>query len=423
MNRIKSFTTSILRNNLAKNSLIVFAGTMIANVSAYLYHLAMGRILGPNGYGELSSLISLLYIFGVPTLVLQTVLVKYFSECKAEAEFGKAKDLFLRSTKLITILLIIFGVILVGSSSWLTGFLHLSNWRLVIWIYLVFCFSTLAVINGSLLQGFQMFVWVAVFASIPSVAKLIISIPLAYNGLEPVILGSLLSGVLAYIFLFFPLGNVLHTKNNKFILTLKQSVSYTIPTFLALLGITSLYSTDIVLAKHFLTASQAGIYSASAVLGKIIFYASSAISIVIFPIVSARQTKHQSVTKVINMALFLVGTVSFVLCLVYGVFPMFVTRMLFGKAFDAIAENLFGFAIFIGIFSLGYILVMVSLALSRTRAWMITVGAALLQIIIIWFFHSGIQQIIQINIIVSFIMLVGMIFYHYSGRHIYKNNY
>jgi O-antigen/teichoic acid export membrane protein len=150
-----------------------------------------------------------------------------------------------------------------------------------------------------------------------------------------------------------------------------------------------------------------------AVLGKVIFYASSAVALVIFPIVSARHAKHQPADRIIRVALLLVGGISVGLCITYGIFPLLMTRMLFGNSYDSIASNLFGFSIFIGIFSVGFILTMISLALSHTKAWIFTVGAALLQIAAISVFHTDIRQITTVNICVSLIMLAGIFLYHF----------
>ena len=73
---------------------------MTANIGSYIYHLLMGRLLGPAGYGEFSSLLSILYIFTVPLIVGQTVLVKFISGFKAHGEIGQAKSLFINVTKL-----------------------------------------------------------------------------------------------------------------------------------------------------------------------------------------------------------------------------------------------------------------------------------------------------------------------------------
>jgi O-antigen/teichoic acid export membrane protein len=143
--------------SLAKSSAIVFVGNMTANVVAYCYHLFMGRMLGPVGYGELSSLYSILYIFTVPLIVGQTVLVKFISNIKAHGDVGQSKQLFISMTKLISVISIIGFPIMVLISSSVTSFLHLSNPLLFILIYVTFVFSLFTVSTAGIVQGYQIY--------------------------------------------------------------------------------------------------------------------------------------------------------------------------------------------------------------------------------------------------------------------------
>jgi len=65
-----------------KGSFIVFAGSIITSLGAYLFHLSMGRLLGPVDYGILESLISIMYFLGIPVGVLSLVVVKYVAQEK-----------------------------------------------------------------------------------------------------------------------------------------------------------------------------------------------------------------------------------------------------------------------------------------------------------------------------------------------------
>src|SRR3972149_6265257 len=112
---MKKFIQTVMSHSLARSSGIILAGSMTANVLAYVYHLFMGRLLGPAGYGEFSSLLSLLYIVTVPLLVAQTVLVKFVSGFKAHGQVGQSKSLFLGASKLFVIVSIVgFPVILMS---------------------------------------------------------------------------------------------------------------------------------------------------------------------------------------------------------------------------------------------------------------------------------------------------------------------
>jgi len=414
---LKKFTS----HSLARGSAIVFAGTMISNVGAYLYHLVIGRILGPVGYGELSSLISLLYIFGVPTLVLQTVLVKYFSTCKAHGSPGQAHFLYKRMFRTLLTILVPSFIVFSLFSPMISEFLNISGSRVIIWVFFLFIFSTLSALNGSALQGFQLFLWVAVLSGGSAILRLGISIPFAYYGVEMTMIASVLLTVVMYGLYFIPIRFLFRAIEKPMALTKKDIIRYSIPTFFTLLGMTALYSVDIVLVKHYLSAYDAGIYSAVAVLGKIIFYASSAIGMVLFPVVSERFANKKETFSIIRLAIGLVAAASLSVTFVYIVFPGTVTHLLFGTSFDAAASYLGIFAVFITIYSIVNVIIQACLAIEKMKVYLFTTSAAVAQIVLIAFFHQSLISIIYINISVLSALLISVGTYYWYGQN--KHNY
>jgi len=414
---MKSLIKKLTSNPLMTGSAIVFVGSMVSNISAYLYHLFLGRILGPGGYGELSSLISLLYIFGVPTLVLQTILVKYFSVYKAKDEMGQAKTLYVTITKILLGILLGICIILLFLSPLIADFLHLSNLRSLFWVFLLFALTMLSAVNGSVVQGFQLFMWVAVLSGMGSLFKLAVSIPSSYYGVEMTMVAAVFSALVFYILYFLPIRFIFFVKSKVMTLRKKDFLSYGIPTFLSLLSMTSLYSMDIVLVRHYFSGFDSGIYASVAVLGKIIFYASSAVATVLFPVLVARHTKQEKVSSIIRLAVILVSAVSFCVTMSYMMFPDAVTHLLFGSSYSAASGYLGMFGIFISCYSIVNIFVMALLALEKTNVWILTSIAALAQIGLIVCFHKTISAIITINISVSVALLIGVVWYYWYVIH------
>jgi len=409
----------LFSQSLACNSLLVFFGAMIANIGSYLYHLVIGRILGPSGYGELSSLISLLYIFSVPTTVLQTVLIKYFSTCKASDSSGQAKYLFRKMTKtLITVLVPLFAFLWI-SSPLVADFLHLSGPRVVFWVFSIFVITTLTALNISVVQGFQLFIWYAALTAGGSLLKLILSIPFAYQGVEMTMVASFLMTLILYILFFIPLRFMFSSKEERMNITKKDIVTYSLPTFFTLLGMTALYSMDIVLVKHYLSAFDAGIYSSVAVLGKVIFYASSAIGTVLFPVIAERFAKKSDTSALIRLSIILVTTISLGVTLLYSVFPRIIVYLLFGNSFNAASEYLGIFAIFITLYSIVNIIALACLATEKMYVYLFTCMAALMQTICIVLYHESLRSIMYINIGVTLALLVGIggYFWYDKNKH------
>lgn len=398
--KIKGLIQKFTSDGLARNSAIVFAGSMTTNVLAYVYHLLMGRLLGPSGYGELASLLSLLYVFTVPLLVAQTVLIKFTSSFKGRGNTGQAKTLFLSSTKWFVIISIVLFPVVLLTGPYVTSFLHLSSATLFTLLYVFLVISLLTVATGSMLTGYQKFVWVSVMAVLAVLMKLVISIPLVSWGVFGVMLAAVVASVIMYGLYFIPLRFLLAVRAKPTELKKRDMLAFAVPTLLTQLGITSLYSTDIILVRHFFSAHDAGVYAALAVLGKIIFYASSAVPTVLFPIASERAAKGTKTKKLIFSAVGIVAAISVGITLMYFLFPNIIVGLLFGTAYEGAGSMLGMFGIFLSLFSIGSIITTACLAVGYTRVWFFAVVAAIAQIIGITLAHGSISGVILINIAV-----------------------
>lgn len=416
MNIFKKKLHNLFFHPLAKSSLVVLIGTMISNIAAYLYHLILGRILGPEGYGELSSLISLLYIFGVPSLVLQTVLTKYFSSYKASGTLGQTKDLFIRASFAVVIALFIFGIVLLVTAPGVLSFLHIRSPISLVLIYGILSFSTLSIINTSVLMGYQHFLLYSFFTAFAIVLKLIISVPLAYQGVSWALAGGVFSGAMIYVGYQLAIAFVYRANQEKHGMKTTQILSYSLPTLLAILGMTSLYSTDIMMVRHFFTIHESGIYAAVAILGKVIFYASSAIATVLFPVIAERTAQKQNAYKLVWVGFLVICGISIMLVGLYTLFPTFITHALFGSRFDGAIQYLGLFAVFMTLFSLSNLFTTICLSLGKTAVWLFTITASLLQIAAISVIHHSLFSIIWINITVCFVMFIGVVFYYKYGK-------
>ncbi len=407
MQRIKKF----ISHPLLRHSAIVFAGSTGANIAAWLYHLFIGRILGTESYGELAALLSLFYIFNVPSSVLQTVLVKFFSVMKARNDYGQAKSLFILTTKKILIFEAIGLILIFPLSKLVSSFLNISSSINVIWLYLIFATFIISIANGSAMQGFQLFSAFSILTVIGTMLRLVFGIAFAFYGVGWTLISNIFSNIVGYILSFIPLRFLIKQKEEPITINRRDAFGFSIPAFFTTLGTTLLFSQDVLLVKHFFTSHEAGIYASLSVLGKVIFYASASISFVLFPILSERKETGKPHTHLVVIGMSLIGSMCLALTLLYFFFPQYVV-LTFGKGFFGAAPYLGPFAIFISFFSLSSILINTLLALDKVYVWVFAILASFLQIVLINFFHDTIYQVINVNIAISVALFLSLLIYY-----------
>lgn len=414
--KIKSLVLSITSHDLFRNSALIFAGSTVANFSGWLYHLFVGRILGPEKYAELSALFALFYILNVLTGVVQMVLVKFFSVLKARGDYGQAKALFWRVTKLVTIAEVVGVAVLFPFTPFLSGYLHIDSYGYFLLVYLIFASTTITVAGGAALQGFQRFMPLTIIANIGMALRLVTGIISAFFGVGWTLVANVASNIGTYAFYFLHLRFLFRHKAKSVTITKREAVGYGIPVLLTTLGLTVLNSQDVLLVKHYFPSFDAGIYASLSVLGKIIFYASSAVGFVLFPLVAERKELRSDFRRSVVLGVVAVGIMSFALTVVYFIFPSIIISP-FGPAFVGAAPYLGWFGIFVTFYTMANLLIYTLLAMGATKIWLITISLALVQYLMIVTYHGTLYEITYVNILVAAMLCFSLFaYYRYATK-------
>lgn len=399
---------------LARGSFIIFTGSMLTNFLNYVYNVIMGRLLGPVDYGILISLISLLYILSVPATTLNTVCVKFSSQFIAKGEYHKIWLLLEDFTKKI----LIFGTTLFFLffifSSPLASFLNIPSNKPVIILALLLPVTFLWTVNSSTLQGLKNFSFVAFSNILSALGKLglgvlFVILGLAVNGaLLAIILGVLIS----YLVSFFPLFSLRKNRDTDVKLEYAEILKYAFPTLLVAFGFTLINNFDIVLVKRYFTESDAGLYAALSLIGKIIFFASSSVAAVMFPLVSERHAVDLKYSHIFKKALLLVSLVCLGLNILYFLFPSLVIQLVFGAKYLSIAPFVGPFGVFLSLYSLGFVFVNFFLAIYKTSVAILPLIFAFLQAILIIFYHDSFWQVISVSLFSMSFLLASLVVYY-----------
>lgn len=415
MEKIKKFITKLSQHSLALSSVIVFAGSMGANIAGWLYHLFVGRILGAEGYGELAALISLLYILNVPASVIQTVLVKFFSALKAKQEQGQARFLIRVATTKILIIEGVGMVVIFIFARAMALFLHISSPWYIVWLYFVFATFMVGIINGSAIQGFQLFTASSVLTTTGMMLRLFFGVGFAYFGVGWTLVSNIFSNALSFGLSFLPLRFFLRIKEKSLVINRTEILGFSVPAFVTTLGVTLLFSQDVLLVKHYFTSYEAGIYASLSVMGKVLFFATGAVSFVLFPVLSERKASGKNHSRLVYPALFIIGSICAALTALYFIAPQLVL-LAFGKAFFGAAPYLGPFAVFMTFFSLASIMIQTLLALDKTNVWILTTVFSVMQLVLIVFLHDTLSHIIAVNIVVSVALFSSLLLYYAYGK-------
>jgi O-antigen/teichoic acid export membrane protein len=227
---------------------------------------------------------------------------------------------------------------------------------------------------------------------------------------------------------FVPLRKILKEKPSsaKIFINIKEIFTYAVPTFTTVLFLTSFTSTDVILVKHFFNPHLAAFYAGMSLIGKVIFYFTFPIPMVMFPLLVKRHITGRSFINLFYLAIFLVILPSIAITAFYFIRPEFVINLfLGGREYLYVAKYLGIFGLYLTVFSMVNVCVNFFLSLNNTKISFLVVPAAILQIVMIYLYHSNFYQVIGVSLLVSSILLIallGIFFKTYGNFKQFKEN-
>lgn len=405
-------TKELLVNPLFAGSAVMVVGSNLVNFLNYLYHLIMGRLLGPSLYGDLTSLLSFIGLTLIVPTSLGLVIVKFISSAKRKTQIS---SLLLWLTKKAFLAGGLLMFLTLAASPLITSFLSLTNglWP-IFFIALTFAFALPATLFRSVLQGLLRFDKFLVSLLVDTGTKL-------FLGVFLVVLGFSVAGAMAALVLAATLGLLvsLHPLKDYWRVLkreeihLKPMAKLSLPVLIQSLAATSLYSTDLLLVKHFFKPFEAGLYGAVSMLARIIFFAAGPVSAVMFPLVSRHHARGKPLEKVFFLSLGLSLVVVIPILSVYWLFPEVTIFILYGQEYLAASNYLIWFGIFMALFTLSSLMVNFFLSVGKTYVVLISLTAAVSQAVLIFFFHSSLFQVITISMGISSLLLVILLLYYF----------
>lgn len=410
----------IIQNPLFFGSALMILGSNATNFINYIYHLGMGRLLGPADYGELTALLSLVGLLGMLPSSLGLVIVKYISASES-AQVLRLVNWFHQK---MLIMALIIALLTLVSTPWIASFMHVSNPIFLIGLGASFLFTLPSLLYKSTLQGLLHFKQMIISTLSETTIKLILGVILVYLGFSVggALTAFIMAGVSGLILSRYFLKKYLKDAavvTDVLDLDARPIISYILPVLIQSVAITSLYSTDLVLVKHFFPSYQTGLYAAFSTLGKIIFFGAGPISAVMFPMISKRQATGKRYKTVFLYSFFLTFGLSLGILAIYWLFPDLVIKALYGPLYLQNSYLLIWFGAFATLFTLSSILISFHLSLGQTTVVALPFLAAILQFTGIWLYHDSIKTVITVSFGTVVLLFIGLLLYY--GYHVAKS--
>jgi O-antigen/teichoic acid export membrane protein len=310
-----------------------FVASTLANGSNLLFHVLMSRLLGPESYGALGSLLGLITVVTFGAAALQAAVIQAAS---APAHHGRAA-LGRHTVRSLFAAAVVLALSAALSPS-LDGFLHLRSPAPVVVLGAFVALSLLAVVPQGVLLGRMCFGTVAAALVTGAAVRVGAGVALVELGLglDGALAATALSAAAILAVLLWPLRDEIGGRGDH----LRIRVGPAALAVAAVGGFSALVGVDTFLARHYLPASVAGRYAAAATAARIALFMPGAIALVAFPRLSSRRGRGTEARRVLVHALVVVALLGAAAAAVMVFVPHTVVSVLFGSRYQQAAAPL-----------------------------------------------------------------------------------
>jgi O-antigen/teichoic acid export membrane protein len=402
--RLRERLVQLSQSRLVRQNAILFSGGLVAGIGGFVYHAIAGRILGPATYGQVAFLIALYAVGYAPALILIVVLARYTATLAARGDAG-VRSLLARTSRLIAIPCLLAVLVTTLFARPVANFEHLGSTIPILILGFSIALVWQVAIPRGILQGLQRFTALSLNLSI----ELIVRMALVYALL---IAGYAVSGAMAAVFagLAVAFGLGLYSLRDHFRDTgarvkLRVMAGFSLTAAAGIIGVQILFNQDVILAEHYLSSHDGGIYGGLNKIGTILFFLTLSVSQVLFPRVVEAVAKEQHPGRILLSSAGILSALGAGALLVFAVVPGLVVNVLFGARFQDATPYVLPVGVIGLALSLDNLLVQFFMAVHDRVFVPILFAACIAEAVLIVLFHARVGQVVM-DVLIS---LVGLL--------------
>ncbi len=348
----------ILENPFFQGSIYMMAASLIMGIMNYVFNIVCGRLLGPEGYGNVTTLFAYMAVLTIPLAALSNVLIQKIG-ARADEKLSYARAIETWTFHLYKKYWYIMGglLLIIPFTPHITNLTPIAAYVIIP----LFLISIMASVYDGILTGLHYFF----IASAIGVLTILIKLMGAF-------LGYIVPYPLVTVILIFSLSLPVKILLNKRVLNsrlknsvkekklvIEKSVMDILKNKQFLLALGSIFSIslinngDMMYAKKIFSAEDAGLFAGWSLFAKVIIYVFApflTMSYVFFS--NKREELHHHAVLIISFIL-MVGS-GIALNIGYGLYDRLLIRLLLGDQYMSLKP----FIEWAALFGIGYVLVM-----------------------------------------------------------------
>jgi O-antigen/teichoic acid export membrane protein len=376
-------------------NLLIAASTVTAGALGFFLQALLSHHLEPADFGATFTVLSILALICLPASSLALVVARETSRGEAHRRSNQSEAIVWRWHRYALLGGFALAAVSIPSANWVARFFQVPT-AVIAPAALSIPFGLAIPLLLGQLQGRQDFSKLSILLVGQAAVRLIAAVSLAaLLGVVGAFLGVALGNIVIYVLAFAMIHRTGYRRlaSPNELGSAYRSLAVILPSSLAL---AVLFSTDVLLVKHFFNTVDAGRYAAVAALGRAIFWGAGGIALVLFPkaVVHERRGSNGSHLVLASIGMCLLGGA--VALAIFSVSSGFVLSAFAGPAYASAGSYLPGYAIAMTLLGGASVLVAIGQARGKADFLVVLFLVMILEPALIIKFHQTLSQVVQV---------------------------
>lgn len=394
-----------------KSSVVLIFGTGATAAFGLAYVVFAARVLGPDRYAVFSTAVSLVMMCQLALGPINETITRFSAAYASEGQLGKIKTLVVEIGKRVAL----FGLVFVGLATLLikplATFLRVDESGPLLLAYAMLYLTMLVGLGRGVLRGLQRFGAYNINTLVESGSRLLVGLLL----LSWVV--SVNAGLAAYVValvvtLLVSVGQLRSVWSGRQRQTLDGGAvrRFTIPIFATMLAYAAFHNLDMLLVKHFFSATDAGIYGAAFNLARVMAIIVTPFSTLLVPLLTALHTQGRPMWgSFLRVATFFC-LIALCVIVFLGLFAHQIFR-LFTPEYASGAALLLPLAMVRLVGFLSFLIAMSGAAVNRFAFLCVFIPGLIVQIAFLSIWHDSLATVVNVMLAVQGGTLAAMVFF------------
>ncbi len=396
---------------------LFMTSVLVVNGGNYLYNLILGRLLGPAAFADAALLITLLLVLSFVGMTFQLVTTKFTILFSGEQWIAFANYM----NKYAAIFGVLVGIAVFYFSNDIQQLFNTqSSSMFMVFAVGIPMYFFMSIKRGKL-QGKQDYTGLSVTYQSEMWSRLLLTLALLlFIPVNPAFLVAV-GIVISFVFGLVPIKFKKISFAASKILTLENKKKVT--TFILLTAgyeLTQIIinNSDVLLVKHYFNSLDAGLYASLALIGRVVYFVAWMFVMLLLPAVIEKRKEGKRTAPILFKYVGYISLLSVSIVTACYVFPEKIISLMFGEAYLAMSSLLWQYALATSLFAISNIFAYYFLSLDYYIPVLLSGVLGLSQIGLIVFFHSSLEIVVQLQIIVMAALLFAQLFYFSFKRDI-----